>query len=947
MAVVPGSLDLIGRSTELGQLVDLIGRHAGSVALLAGEPGIGKTRLLNEALRRSGVSATTGISSPASLGRPFDLVQSAVEPTVRWWSSTPTALAAVGDSLGHLLRSIAPAMVLDDSGATPPHGELIGAAIALLRFIDPDLLVLEDIHWADVESLQVVERLLASPDRPSLIATYRPEELIVGQPAAELIRMIESRYAPLHLHLEPFGPAEIRAYVQAVLRDDPDARTLERLHQRTGGNPFFLEQLLLRNDGGSIELRRSALPWTLTETIRHQLDTLTDEQRDLLAVAAILGSPFEFDLLAAATEASEPELIDRLRSVVERGVLVEEELDLFRFRHELVREAITESMLGRERRRLHDRSFLALSAVRPNDFAELARHARGAGRLDDLVTLAPRGVQHYLATGSTFQALVLAEAALSELPDHPLLLELAARAAWLIGRVDTARRHAERWLQVAEREQPEREPDALALVARIAFEAGDRETQQRIIDDLECRVQGQADSPTRAQLLAVLAQHRMLMGESEEAVAIADQAIALADRLGLADVRRRALVERGSARLAVASAGREALRELEAIAVESELAGDDVAAARAWFNLGGSQDLDDAERSLQRMRDAAVRCGFDAMAVQSYAVRKVELSLRRGDLAEARQWAGRSRLLGHDSKTSVELAHTDAMLALEAGDLDDARSMINELSAVARPTNKTFDPNWPIALHMVLAARDGDRDAALAALDQLGPGDDLALLIVWSLRDLAALGIGTSELRDVRDHLVAEAPSTTGRAAVSLIDALDPASADEGALLGVLGEEFRVKGDRCAPEPNEVIIRAEVHLGLARLALARPSSDDSRNHDVRDHALAAARILDTWPGARRAEALALASRGRSTDSSESVITGRELDVARLLAAGLSNGQIADELFIARKTVSTHVSNILAKLDMRSRTEIATWAIENGLADPPADPELAAQPASAG
>ncbi len=927
MAVVSGSLDLVGRSTELAQLVRLIDRNSGDIALIAGEPGIGKTRLLNEALRRSGVTPTIGISSPASLGRPFDLVLSSVEPTVRWWSSTPSALAAVGDALAHLLRSVAPGLVFHDGPSTPTVGELIGAAIALLRFLDPDLLILEDVHWADVESLQVVERLLASPDRPTMIATYRAEELGAGQPASELIRMIDGRYAPLHVHLEPFGPAEIRSYAQAVLRDDPDPRTLERLRLRTGGNPFFLEQLLLRSDPDTLELRGSSMPWTLTETIRHQLDALDDHERELLSVAAILGSPFEFDLLAAATDASESELIGRLRSVVDRGILVEEELDLFRFRHELVREAITESMLGRERRRLHDHTFVALGQVRPNDFAELARHARGAGRLDDLVTLAPRGVQHYLASGSTYQALVLAEAALDELANHPQLCELAARAAWLMGRLTTARLHAERWLSIVEREQPDREPDALALLARIAFEAGDTATQERIIDELECRVQGQSDTATRAQLLTVLAQHRMLMGESTTAIALADEAIALADRLGLDDVRRRALVERGSAQMSLGTGDPADLEALEAIARDSELAGDDVAAARAWHNLGSAQDPAEAERSLQRMRDAAVRCGFDSMAVHYYAVRKVELARRRGDLVDARQWAGRSRLLGRDSRTGFELARVDAMLALEAGDDDEARCIIAELTELPITSGRRrLDANWLAALQMVAAARADDGKAALAALESLEDGPELAVIVAWSLRDLERVGITGEPLRAMAVRLAVDGDPAVATAAVALINAGAPGS-DDTELVGAIDGPFRSSAEHAVPEQNAVIIRAELYL-----ALARQARRDGRLDDVRTHAGAAASVLDAWPGVRRAEALALASHAHG-DSPESSLTGRELDVARLLARGLSNGQIADELYIARKTVSTHVSNILAKLDMRSRTEIAAWALENGIAEP--------------
>ncbi|MEM8747137.1 MAG: response regulator transcription factor [Actinomycetota bacterium] len=123
------------------------------------------------------------------------------------------------------------------------------------------------------------------------------------------------------------------------------------------------------------------------------------------------------------------------------------------------------------------------------------------------------------------------------------------------------------------------------------------------------------------------------------------------------------------------------------------------------------------------------------------------------------------------------------------------------------------------------------------------------------------------------------------------------------------------------------LLDAEVAMAHARVALRAGRRDEGRGH-----ARQAAELLGRWPGRRRDEALALAADEVCSDE----LTGREIDVARLVARGMTNGQIAEELFIARKTVSTHVSNILMKLDMSSRTEIATWMVRSGLAtDEPA------------
>ena len=199
----PGGL--IGRVGELDALLAVIAADDGAVALLAGEPGIGKSRLVTEAIVRSARAPMIGTSSPASLGRPFDLLLSAVEPVVRWWSAIPASLGGVTAALTQLLRPVAPGLPHDERAPALVPADLIGAGIALLRDLAPELLVIEDLHWADIESLQVIERTLASPEHPPLLGTYRSEELDRDHPASELIRMIERRHRVVHIHLEPFG----------------------------------------------------------------------------------------------------------------------------------------------------------------------------------------------------------------------------------------------------------------------------------------------------------------------------------------------------------------------------------------------------------------------------------------------------------------------------------------------------------------------------------------------------------------------------------------------------------------------------------------------------------------------------------------------------------------------------------------------------------------------
>src|SRR5207253_1850133 len=191
------------------------------------------------------------------------------------------------------------------------------------------------------------------------------------------------------------------------------------------------------------------LPWSLGEIVRAQTEGLGHQERCVLETAAVLGRRVGFDLLATVSGFPEDELIPLLRTLVAQGLLVEAEADVFSFRHALAREAIETDLLGRERRRLHQQALDALRAADSHDFAAIARHAHGAGRYDEMVDAARVGSRRYLESGSTYQAIQLAELGLTEAGDDLELLKIAGRAAWLAGLLPDALVHTERRLEVA------------------------------------------------------------------------------------------------------------------------------------------------------------------------------------------------------------------------------------------------------------------------------------------------------------------------------------------------------------------------------------------------------------------------------------------------------------------------------------------------------------------
>src|SRR5262245_1451384 len=536
----------VGRAADLDRLAGLIAaRPEPSVALVAGEAGIGKTRLVQELVRRvpDDTLVLAGQADPGTVGRPLELLLDAVGPAL---NAAAEDGADGGDALVAAVRD-----------ADRPAEERIRAGVDLVRRLTagrPGLLVFEDLHWADSESVAVFERL-AEPDEPArapgtslvLVGTYRPAGLSRRHPAAEALPRLERRHTVTHVHLDRLSPVEVAGFLTAVHDAEPSFRVVDALHSRTGGNPFFLEELVASAGPADPDLDALPLPWTVSELVRSEVDDLVPEVRAMVSAAAVLGRRVSFDVLAAVTGTPESDLIDRLRVAIDRGLLVETEPDVFGFHHELAREAVEGGLLGRERRRLHEAAFDALQAAGSRDHVALVHHARGAGRYDQMVDEARIGAHESLALGATSQALQLAEPGRAEVPDAIDLRGTAARAAWLAGQLDEARDHAARWLeQTRAGGKVASEADALAVNARVAYERGDLDGAAAFTDALVDVLDQLPTDRLRARAMAAAAQSYMLRDQADPAIEWADKALALAEAGDLGDVRRAAMIEKGS-----------------------------------------------------------------------------------------------------------------------------------------------------------------------------------------------------------------------------------------------------------------------------------------------------------------------------------------------------------------------------------------------------------------
>jgi DNA-binding CsgD family transcriptional regulator len=894
---------MVGRADELERLRGLVGAAHPQVALVAGEPGVGKSRLVHEFVAGlpAGRRILAGQADPGALGRPFELLLDALDGTA------PEAATALLDAI-----------------ADPALGpvERLRMGLDAVRVIDPALVIFEDLHWADSESVGLFERLGDLPGGRLLIGTYRPGEVNRRNPAAELLTRLERRYPVTYLRLERLPLDETSELLTAMIGHPPSYRAAVALHNRTGGNPFFLEELF-KASGGRLDLDQLAcepLPWNLADTLRRQLDELDQTQERVIEAAAVLGRKVPFDLLAAVTGLGEDELIGVLRELVRRGLLVETGDDEFGFRHALAREAISDQMLGRQRRRLHEVAYETLTENGSADLALIAHHAQGAGRYDDMVAAVRRGVTEYVRMGSAYQALQLAEMGLEELPGDLELLASAARSAWLAGLLDDATRYARMRLRLTG-DLPEERSGALRLLARLAWETNRRDQMAELTDLLVETIAELPDGEARAHSMVSVAQSYMLRDETQLAVEWADRAAALADRLGVPEVRVAAGVEKGSAQTGDSSQAEAGTALLREVADEAEKTGEWLAAARALNNLLGTPipiSLDDRRDLLERMRAAAERAGFDALAVAAYFDGRATLALADGDLGAATAAIEDARR--RDQGTLRTSRGTDyhgvfrAGLALEAGDIDLAASITERLRA--EPGTKSLLNVSGLVFHV--ACRRDDRERAEQALE---PVLEIATSRkIWGdfVHDIVSAGlhagIGADRLRPLTERL--EATEGWRCLIAAQLTEAEQAVAGEPPVKALEQYTRAVTAGDLPPAP-----RGTAHAGAARCLLAL-----GRREDALAHLETAARLLDRWSGWRVAEVTALRERraglGGPSSTVDNGLTPRELEVAHLLAEGLTNAELARRLFISPRTAAVHVSNILSKLGLSSRTQVA-------------------------
>jgi DNA-binding CsgD family transcriptional regulator/tetratricopeptide (TPR) repeat protein len=949
--VEPRAQAFAGRAAELGTLGQALAAARaghGAAILVTGEAGIGKTRLAAEITGRAREAGWQNL-----LGRSIDLVGTdlpyqpfaeALRP-IGWHPVEGTRPAAAGSQLGVFEETLA---------------LLTGHAAAA-----PVLLVLEDLHWADTSTLDLVVFLAHHlAERPViLLATCRQDEPSAKGRMARLADGVRRSGSGLVLDLGPLPPEELTA----LLAPAPPALA-HAIVARAGGNPFFATELLAAGDNAT-----AGLPHRLRDLLLLRVERLDPAAQDLLRLVAAAGRDVGYPLLRALAAVPEPDVRGALRQAVEHEVLVADQAaGTFRFRHPLLAEAVYSTILPGEREELHARLAGELSRTASASPAELAPHWAAAGRAAEALTASVEAARQAEAVFGLAEALAHLERALALWPAVPGAsglagLDLAGLCSWAAGLASQAGASpraaelARRAIELAGDQDPAR---AALLHVDLGIYLYANGSNEAGLAAFERAVElAPPSSAERAQALAAFGTGLQMAWRHRESRAICEQALALARGTRARAAELRALTVLGSD-LAYLGRGEEGLDRLrEAVRLAGET-GDPMALQRAYVTLT------DVLTMLGRPGESARLAAEGLAAVRRYGAdatvlvaNQVEALLAVGDWDEAER-VSVTALRTLNASYSYMALIIRADVEIGRGQFDAARAHLDAARATLREDRglglydayraelALWERRWADAAQ---AIDDGLTQARSQEAAQIR-----VLLCAKGLRaqaELAALARARRDENALRGRLdrVRELLTAARRAAA---DAAPITPNTAGWHLLARAEHDRARGaarpqawadaaaawDRLERPP----LAAYCRWRQAEALVAAGASRAEASVPLRDGHAVAARI-GARPLAAELELLAQRARldlappdalpateppaGKRALEEALGLTPREADVLALVARGYTNREIASTLVISIKTASVHVSHILRKLDAPNRQHAA--AIAHRLAPPPA------------
>ncbi len=537
------SPEFIGRHGELDQLRHALAESAAGRSthlLVSGEAGVGKSRFVGEGTRVAREDGwqvlTGGCLDLGDGGAPYAPFSELLRGWVRSVGRAE-AIAFAGPNAGDLGRLVAE-LRPSETGLTQERwvqARIHDALYDLLTRLAgraPVLVVLEDMHWADSDTLGAAASLFRNlrTERVSLLVTYRSDELHRRHPLRGWLAEVARSVRPVRLELAPFGMGEVEALISGVLGGTPPASLVTTIHRRSDGNPFFAEELLA---SGVVD-EGQGLSSSLRELLASRIGGASDAARYVLGVVAVAGRPLDDHTLASLVASRVPDLRTTLRELVDGGLLVVVSTtgdEGYAFRHALVQEAAYEDLLPGERRELHRalashlESSSASQAGTSSSWSEVAHHWRSARDLrrgliasvragdeaSNAYAFSQAATEYEHALG-TWDQLQDAEAAAGI--DRIELLQRAARAVHLV----SEDRRAIALLREAvalsrDQDDPRRTGTLLQQLGRVVWVAGDSAAAVALSEEAVAVIPAKPPTAERARALAGLGQVHMLIGQ--------------------------------------------------------------------------------------------------------------------------------------------------------------------------------------------------------------------------------------------------------------------------------------------------------------------------------------------------------------------------------------------------------------------------------------------------
>ena len=973
---------LQGRVRELAGLTDLMGLGSeprSCAALVAGDAGVGKTRLLAELLERARDSGWRTV-----VGHCLDFGDSALPylPFTELLGRLATELPEVVEALVRdhpAVTHLQPGRrVLSGAGGPEADNleraelfEAVHAAFEQLAEDAPLLVVVEDVHWADQSTRDLLSFLFARQfARPvAIVASYRSDDLHRRHPLRATAAQWTRTPGVQRVQLAPLPDRAVRDLVRAIHPGPMTETDIHTIVARAEGNAFFAEELLV-----ATEVDGRGLPENLADLLLVRLDQLDDAAGLVVRAAAVAGRRVSHELLARVVDLDAGALEESLRAAVERNVLVPVGTGSYAFRHALLAEAVYDDLLPGERVRIHGAYAAALRSHEvEGTAAELARHARAAHDLVTAVLASIDAGRDAMSVGGPDEAARHFELALELLGDPRTRAATADQVdrVWLTARASDAvmaAGHPYRALALVQDQLEQLPADAPAedrarLLMSLGMAALLSDTAVSALDATTAALNLLPAEPTvlRAKLMAVHAEANADRQRDDEAVRWAMEARQLGERLGVPRVVSDATTT--LARIEERAGNpEESKRVFEKLVEQARADGDLGAELRGLHHLGSLHfEAGELDQAAQIYATASRRA---TETTHPWAPYGLDARVMAGITAYvAGEWDHARAVVdvtGQSPPGLAEAALTSITLAVAAG-RGEAAAL--ELLPQLRPW---WDKDGLIAILTGTAAIDlfgdaGDLPAALRIHDEVVD----AVTAVWQVETfMARIRLSALALGQLATHVVGTPADARGGNLARADDLVRAAVETEDRTrrrkrrIGVEGlawiargraENLRLRWLAGADTSEDDLIAAwtgtvaafeafghvfEVARSRTRLAaVLRAAGRTGEARELTDLARQTAHRLGAQPLLAELRTLGSgpARTADGTRSGES-LTSRELEVLALVADGRSNSEIARQLFISAKTVSVHVSNILAKLGASGRTEAAALARRQHLLD---------------